>query len=117
MVREPFPVFADYGYAAGLAVITNVLVVVVFLGVNRDMSKHYQEQAKFSLAKSYFQIVLKQDPSLSQDLKKTEDVAASLVGIEKEPDESGKDFLNRLARRFEISLPKELHFEKERSPG
>jgi len=37
-----------------------VLVVVVFLGVNRDMSKHYQEQAKFSLAKSYFQIVLKQ---------------------------------------------------------
>ncbi len=45
---------------SGLAVITSVLVVVVFLGVNRDMAKHYQEQAKFSLAKSYFQIVLKQ---------------------------------------------------------
>jgi len=57
------------------------------------------------------------DPILPQHLKRTEDVAASLFGIEKEPDESGKDFLNRLARRFEISLPKELHFEKERSPG
>jgi hypothetical protein len=88
-----------------------------FLRVNRGMSKHYQEQAKFSLAKSYFQIVLKQDSILPQHLKTTEDVAASLFGIEKEPDESGKGFLNRLAKRFEISLPKELHFEEERSPG
>ena len=87
------------------------------LGVNRGMTKHYQERAKFSLARSYFQVVLKQDPILPQHLKTTEDVAASLFGIEKEPDESDKDFLNRLAKRFEISLPKELHFEEERSPG
>jgi hypothetical protein len=117
LVREPFPIFDDYWYAAGLAVATGVLVMIVFLGVNRGMSKHYQERAKFSLAKSYFQVVLKQDPILPQHLKTTEDVAASLFGIEKEPDESGKDFLNRLAKRFEISLPKELHFEEERSPG
>ncbi len=52
--------FVNAAVLSGLAVITSVLVVVVFLGVNRDMAKHYQEQAKFSLAKSYFQIVLKQ---------------------------------------------------------
>jgi hypothetical protein len=117
LVREPFPIFDDYWYAAGVAVATGVLVMIIFFGVNRGMSKHYQERAKFSLAKSYFQVVLKQDPILPQHLKTTEDVAASLFGIEKEPDESGKDFLNRLAKRFEISLPKELHFEEERSPG
>ncbi len=116
-VREPFPVFDDYWYAAGLAVATGVLVMIVFVGVNRGMTHHYQERAKFSLAKSYFQVVLKQDPILPQHLKTTEDVAASLFGIEKEPDESDKDFLNRLAKRFEISLPKELHLEEEHSPG
>jgi len=47
-------------FCPALQLSLSVLVVVVFLGVNRDMAKHYQEQAKFSLAKSYFQIVLKQ---------------------------------------------------------
>ena len=116
-LREPFLIFEDYWHAAGLAVATSVIIVIVFFGVNRGMSKHYQEQAKFSLAKSYFQAVLKQDPILSQHLKTTEDVAASLFGIEKEPDESGKEFLSRLAKRFDIFLPRELHLEEERSPG
>lgn len=116
-LREPFPIFEDYWYAAGLAVATSVLMMVVFYGVNRGMSKHYQERAKFSLAKSYFQVVLKQDPILLQHLKTTEEVASSLFGIEKEADESDKEFLNRLAQRFEISLPKELHLEEEHAPG
>lgn len=116
-VREPFPVFDGYWYAAGLAVGTSVLLIVVFLGVNRGMSKHYQERAKFSLARTYFEAVLKQDPILPQHLKTSEDVAASLFGIEKEPDESGKAFLNRIAKRFDISLPRELHLQEERSPG
>lgn len=117
LLREPFLIFEDYWYAAGLAVATSILVIVVFFGVNRGMSNHYQERAKFSLAKSYFQAVLKQDPILSQHLKTTEEVASSLFGIEKGPDESDKDFLNRLAQRFEISLPKELHLEEEHVPG
>jgi hypothetical protein len=116
-VREPFMVFENYWQAAGIAVSTSALVAFVFFGINRGMSKHYQEQAKFSLARTYFQTVLKQDPILPQHLKTSEDVAASLFGIEKEPDESGKDFLNRLAKRFDISLPRELHVEDERSPG
>jgi hypothetical protein len=91
--------------------------MIIFFGVNQGMSNQYQEQAKFSLAKIYFQTVLKQDPILSQHLKTTEDLAASLFGIEKQPDESGKEFLNRLAKRFEISLPRELNLEEERSPG
>jgi hypothetical protein len=115
-LREPFLIFEDYWHAAGLAVATGVILMIVFFGVNRGMSKHYQEQAKFSLAKSYFQAVLKQDPILSQHLKTTEDVAASLFGIEKQPAESGKEFLSRLAKRFDISLPKELHLEED-SPG
>jgi hypothetical protein len=116
-IREPFLIFEDYWYAAGLAVATGVLMIVVFFGVNRGMSKHYQEQAKFSLAKSYFQTVLKQDPILPQHLRTAEDVASSLFGIEKGPDESGREFLNRLAKRFEISLPRELHLEEEHSSG
>jgi hypothetical protein len=116
-VREPFMIFEDYWFAGGLAVVTSVLMVIVFLGVNRGMSKHYQELAKFTLAKSYFQTVLNQDPILPQHLKTTEDVAASLFGIEKEPDETGREFLNRLAKRFEISLPKDLHLEEEHTPG
>ena len=116
-LREPFPIFDNYWQGAGLAVITGAVVATVFLGVNRGMSKHYQEQAKFSLARTYFQAVLKQDPILPQHVKTSEDVAASLFGIEKEPDESGPAFLNRLAKKFEISLPKELHFEDDRSPG
>jgi hypothetical protein len=116
-LREPFTIFENYWHAAGLAVTTSALVAVVFFGVNRGMSKHYQERAKFSLAKTYFEAVLKQDPILPQHIKTSEDVAASLFGIEKEPDESGKEFLNRLARRFDISLPHDLHFEDERSPG
>jgi hypothetical protein len=116
-VREPFQIFEDHWVAAGLAVATGLVLMVVFYGVNRGMSKHYQDRAKFSLAKSYFQTVLKQDPILSQHLRTTEDVAAALFGIEKAPDESGKEFLNRIARRFEISLPKELHLEEEHSPG
>lgn len=116
-LREPFIIFEDYWHAAGLAVATGVLVMIIFFGVNRGMSNHYQEQAKFTLGKFYFQTVLKQDPILSQHLKTTEDVAASLFGIEKQPDESGKEFLNRLAKRFEISLPRELNLEEERSPG
>jgi hypothetical protein len=116
-VREPFLIFEDYWYAGGLAVSTGLVLMVVFYGVNRGMSKHYQDRAKFSLAKSYFQTVLKQDPILSQHLRTTEDVAASLFGIEKAPDESGKEFLNRIAKRFEISLPKELHLEEEHSPS
>jgi hypothetical protein len=117
IIREPFMIFDDYWYAAGLAVVTSAFMVIVFFGVNRGLSKHYQERAKFSLARSYFQTVLKQDPILPQHLKTTEDVAASLFGIEKEPAESGKDFLNRLAQRFDISLPQELHLEEEHSPG
>jgi hypothetical protein len=117
LVREPFQIFADHWTAAGLAVVTSSLLTMVFYGVNQGMSKHYQERAKFSLAKSYFQTVLKQDPILSQHVKTTEDVASSLFGIEKAPDESGKDFLNRIAKRFEVSLPRELHLEEERSPG
>ncbi len=116
-IRATFPIFEDYWQAAGLAVATSALIVIVFFGVNRGMSKHYQERAKFSLAKSYFQAVLKQDPILSQHLKTTEEVASSLFGIEKGSDESDKDFLNRLAQRFEISLPKELHLEEEHAPG
>jgi hypothetical protein len=116
-LREPFMIFEDYWRAAGLAVATGVLVMIIFFGVNRGLSNHYQEQSKYSLAKVYFQTVLKQDPILSQHLKTTEDLAASLFGIEKQPDESGKDFLNRLAKRFEISLPGDLHLEEERSPG
>jgi hypothetical protein len=50
-------------------------------------------------------------------VKTTEDVAASLFGIEKEPSETGKAFLQRLAKRFDISLPREMHFENDRSPG
>jgi len=49
-------------------------------------------------------------------LQNTEDVAASLLGIEEEPDESGNDFLNRLARRFEIFPAEELPLEEERFP-
>jgi hypothetical protein len=30
LVREPFLVFADYWYAGGVAIITPVLVVIVF---------------------------------------------------------------------------------------
>lgn len=116
-VREPFQIFADHWYAAGLAVVTSIVLMVVFYGINQGIAKHYQDKAKFSLAKSYFQSVLKQDPILSQHLRTTEDVASSLFGIEKTPDESGRDFLNRIAKRFEISLPKELHLEEERSPG
>jgi hypothetical protein len=116
-LREPFMIFEDYWHAAGVAIATSVLVMIIFFGVNRGMSNQYQEQAKFSLAKIYFQTVLKQDPILSQHLKTTEDLAASLFGIEKQPDESGKEFLNRLAKRFEISLPRELNLEEERSPG
>lgn len=116
-LREPFPIYENYWQAAGLAVITSAVVATVFFGVNRGMSKHYQEQAKFSLARTYFEAVLKQDPILPQHLKTSEDVAASLFGIEKAPDESGPAFLNRLAKKFEISLPHDLHFEDERSPG
>jgi len=116
-LREPFLIFESHWYAGGLAVAISLLMMVAFIGVNQGMSKHYQEQAKFSLAKSYFQAVLKQDPILSQHLKTTEEVASSLFGIEKEPDESGEQFLNRLAHRFEISVPKELHLEEERAPG
>ena len=116
-LREPFPIYENYWHAAGLAVITSAVVAVVFFGVNRGMAKHYQDQAKFSLARTYFEAVLKQDPILPQHVKTTEDVAASLFGIEKAPDESGSAFLNRLAKKFEISLPNELHFEDERSPG
>jgi hypothetical protein len=116
-IREPFPIFEDYWYAAGVAVATGVLMIIVFFGVNRGMSKHYQEQAKFSLAKSYFQTVLKQNPILPQHVRTTQEVASSLFGIEKQPEESGRDFLNRLAKRFEISLPGELPLEEEHSPG
>ena len=116
-LREPFMIFENYWHAAGLAIATCVLVMIIFFGVNRGMANHYQEQAKFSLAKVYFQTVLKQDPILSQHLKTTEDLAASLFGIQKQPDESGKEFLSRLAKRFEISLPRELNLEEERSPG
>jgi hypothetical protein len=116
-LREPFPIYENYWHAAGLAVTTSAVVAMVFFAVNRGMSKHYQEQAKFSLARTYFEAVLKQDPILPQHLKTSEDVAASLFGIEKAPDESGSAFLNRLAKKFEISLPNELHFEDERSPG
>lgn len=116
-LREPFQIFESYWHAAGLAVATGAVMMVVFYGVNQGMAKHYQEKAKFSLARSYFQTVLKQDPILVQHLKTTEDVASSLFGIEKAPDESGKDFLNRIAKRFEISLPKELRFEEDHSPG
>lgn len=117
LLREPFPIFEDYWQAAGLAVSTSALVALVFFGVNRGMAKHYQEQAKFSLARTYFQTVLQQDPILAQHVKTTEDVAASLFGIEKEPSETGKAFLQRLAKRFDISLPREMHFENDRSPG
>ena len=116
-LREPFMIFENYWHAAGLAIATCVLVMIIFFGINRGMSNHYQEQAKFSLAKVYFQTILKQDPILSQHLKTTEDLAASLFGIKKNPDESGKEFLSRLAKRFEIALPRELHLEEERSPG
>ena len=116
-LREPFPIYENYWHAAGLALITSAVVATVFVSVNRGMSKHYQEQAKFSLARTYFEAVLKQDPILPQHLKTSEDVAASLFGIEKAPDESGPAFLSRLAKKFEISLPNELHFENERSPG
>jgi hypothetical protein len=117
LLREPFLIFDNYWHAAGLAVAASVIVMIIFFGVNRGMSNHYQEQAKYSLAKVYFQTVLKQDPILTQHLKTTEDLAASLFGIEKKPDESGKEFLGRLAKRFEISLPRELNLEEERSPG
>jgi hypothetical protein len=116
-LREPFIIFDNYWHAAGLAVAASVVVMMIFFGVNRGMSNHYQEQAKYSLAKVYFQTVLNQDPILAQHLKTTEDLAASLFGIEKKPDESGKEFLGRLAKRFEISLPRELNLEEERSPG
>jgi len=116
-LREPFPIFENYWHAAALAVATGAVLATVFFGVNSGMAKHYQEQAKFSLARTYFEAVLKQDPILPQHVKTSEDVAASLFGIEKAPDESGPAFLSRLARKFEISLPNELHFENERSPG
>lgn len=116
-LREPFPIFENYWSAAGLAVMTGAVVATVFFGVNRGMSKHYQDQAKFSLARTYFEAVMKQDPILPQHVKTSEDVAASLFGIEKAPDETGPAFLNRLAKKFDISLPNELHFEGERSPG
>jgi hypothetical protein len=116
-VREPFVIFDNYWQAAGLAVSTGAVIIIVFFGVDHGMSKHYQEQAKFSLARTYFQTVLKQDPILPQHVKTTEDIASSLFGIEKEPDESGKAFLSRLAKRFDISLPRELHFVEEHSPG
>lgn len=117
LVPEPFRIFEDYWYGAGMVVVTGAIVMVVFFGVNRGMSQHYEEKAKFSLAKSYFQTVLNQDPILFQHLKTTEDVAASLFGIEKSPDESGREFLSRIAKRFDIALPKELHLEESRSPG
>ena len=117
LLRDPFPIFDGYWQAAGLAVSTAALLGVIFFGVNRGMAKHYQEQAKVSLARTYFQTVLQQDPILPQHVKTTEDVASSLFGIEKQPDESGKAFLSRLAKRFEISLPRELHLEEEHSPG
>ena len=117
LLRDPFPIFENYWQAAGVAMSTSALLAVVFFGVSRGMAKHYQEQAKLSLARTYFQTVLQQDPILPQHVKTTEDVAASLFGIEKEPSESGEAFLHRLAKRFDLSLPRELHFEEERSPG
>lgn len=116
-IREPFEIFGHYWYAAGLAVGISLLVIIAFFGVNQGISNHYQEQAKFTLAKSYFETLLKQDPILPEHLKTTEDVALSLFGIGKEPDEDGRDFLRRLAERFEISLPEKLRFEQERPPG
>lgn len=117
LLREPFLIFGGHWQAAGAAVAAGVVVSVVFFGIHRGLSNHYQERAKYSLARFYFQTVLRQDPILSQHLKTTQDVAASLFGIEKQPDESGKQFLARLARKFEISLPGELNLEEERSPG
>jgi hypothetical protein len=116
-LREPFVIFENYWHAAGLAVSIGLLTIAAFFGVNRGMSNHYQEQAKIRLAKSYFQTVVKQDPILPQHLKTTEEVALSLFGIGKEPDEGSREFLTRLAKRFEISLPGELRFEDEQPPG
>jgi hypothetical protein len=116
-MRESFRIFEDHWYAAGLAIAASVVLIVIFYGVNQGMARHYQDRAKLSLAKSYFQTVFKQDPILSQHLKTSEDVAASLFGIARAPDETGKEFLNRIAKRLEISLPNELHFEEEHSPG
>jgi len=116
-LRDPFPIYENYWHAAGLALITGAVMATVFYGINRGLSTHYQDQAKFSLARTYFEAVLKQDPILPQHVKTSEDVAASLFGIEKAPDESGPAFLSRLAKKLEISVPNELHFEDERSPG
>src|SRR5437879_13239604 len=102
-VREPFPIFEDYWSAAGVAFAVSVVIAIVFFGVNGGMSKHYQEQAKFTLAKSYFQTVLNQDPILPQHLKIAEEVALSLFGMGKQPDESGRAYFTRLAKKLEIS--------------
>ena len=117
LVPEPFRIFDGHWYGAGMAVITGAVLLVVFLAVNRGMSRYYQDKAKFSLARSYFQTVLKQDPILAQHVKIAEDVAASLFGIEKSPAESDENFLSRIAKRFDIVLPRELHVEADHSPG
>jgi hypothetical protein len=91
-LREPFMIFEDYWHAAGVAIATSVLVMIIFFGVNRGMSNQYQEQAKFSLAKIYFQTVLKQDPILSQHLKTTGRPGSVVFWDRKTTDESGKEF-------------------------
>jgi hypothetical protein len=113
LLREPFSVFEGYWFAALLAAAVSLLIVIVFIGINRGLTRHYEQQAKVMLAKWQLEQTVKRVAITPVDVRSVEQYTQTLLGIKREQNENGAAFIRRIAGQFKVSLPESFRVEGE----
>ncbi len=108
LIRKPFRIFENYWPSVFVAVALSLLVVCFFFAVNRGLSSHYEKQTKRLLAKWTLEEVLKEPRIGPTNLQIVEQTAELGLGIKREPNETWRAFLQRLARLLEVRFPADI---------
>ena len=114
LIQEPWQILADrYKMAVYIAISLGIILVLLVYRLNVMFCTRTEKQAKRAVLKSRLERALKQNPVGQVYWSSAVEGAESLLGIKRNTNETVSEFLQRLAREFQVPCPSDLIIKEE----
>jgi len=112
LIREPFTVFDNFWLGTCIAGALALLIIGVLFAVNVGLTAKYENATKRELVKFYLQKHLADGQVNRNELKSIEQNSKSLLGIERKEQETGVEFIHKIAKLVDIQVPPDIQVEE-----
>lgn len=111
-IREPFTVFDNFWLGTCIAGALALLIIGVLFAVNVGLAAKYENATKRELVIFYLQKHLADGQVNRNELKSIEQNSKSLLGIERKEQETGVEFIHKIAKLVDIQVPPDIQVEE-----